>query len=79
MVASRDCVWRRDVAAQIECESKSCKQLIIFQFQVLRSRRFHFVPDRVNLHRPTVLGRARRDKLGVRRGVAARVEFESKV
>jgi len=48
-------VQRRDVAAQVEFESKSRKQFLIFQFQEDGSRRFQHSFERVNLHRPTAM------------------------
>jgi hypothetical protein len=40
------------LAAQIEFETKVCKQIITFWFQALSSRRFQRGFDGVNLHRP---------------------------
>ena len=42
-------------AAQVEIETENSKQFIIFQFQVLSSRRFQLGFDRVNLHRLTLI------------------------
>jgi hypothetical protein len=41
------------VAAQVEIESETWKQVIIFQVQAPNSRRFQRGFERVNLHRPT--------------------------
>jgi hypothetical protein len=41
------------VAAQVECESRSCKLYITLQLLALSSSRFQLGFLRVNLHRPT--------------------------
>jgi hypothetical protein len=49
-------LWKRAlqvVAAQVEFESQFSKWFVIFQFQVLNSRRFQRGIHRVNLRRPT--------------------------
>jgi len=70
------------VAAQVEIESKSLKQMTVLQLQVLDYRRFQHGFDRINMHRPTTqLERGARtpsQSTWVTRGVAAQVEVESR-